>query len=78
MLLMSSTLEHILAQRITCKLYAPFEGERGTSPLRNGKFTIAKLKSPRLSWILGETMQFFMDKSKSKYGAVVYYCFLLF
>ena len=31
LLLKSPTLEHILAKRISCELYAPYAGERGTS-----------------------------------------------
>ena len=31
--------------------------------IRNGKLTVSKLKSSRLSYILVETMSFVMDKS---------------
>ena len=34
--------------------------------IKNGKLTISKLKSFRLSQTLDETIQFVMDKSKSK------------
>ena len=63
LLLKSSTLKHMytLAKQISCEIYTPLE-EEGS---RNGKFTISKLKSPRLSEILDETMSFVMDKSKS-------------
>ena len=36
--------------------------------ITNGKLTISKLKSPRLSYNLVETMQFVMNKFKSKKG----------
>ena len=45
-------------------MYTPSEARRGTSPSKNGKFTISKSKSSRLSLILEETNLFETDRSK--------------
>ena len=37
LLLKSLILEHILAKRVSCEIYTPYEGERGISTSRNGK-----------------------------------------
>ena len=51
-------------------IYTKGRGVRNIS-IKNGKFTITKLKSSRLSKILDEIMPFVIDKSKSKIGASV-------
>ena len=45
LLLQSLTLKHTLAKRIRCEIQTPLKRERGTSPSRNVKLTISKLKS---------------------------------
>ena len=66
--------------RKTNKLQNIYTIGRGSrkSPSRNGKLTILKLKSSRLSLILDGTMIFVMDKSKSKMRASVSKEFALF
>ena len=49
-------------------MHTPSEGERRTSPSRNGKLTISKIKADPFILNLVETMPFVMDKSKSKKG----------
>ena len=77
LLFKSSTLEHSLAKPISCEMYTPFEGERGTSSSRNKKLTISNLKLS-IYHILVETMPFVMDKPKSKKEASVSENFALF
>ena len=43
------TFEHTLAKRISCEIYSPYKRERGTSPSRNGKWTISK--SSLCNWL---------------------------
>ena len=63
---------------MSCEIYTPYEGERGTSQSGKGKFTVSKLKSSHLSSILDETLPFDVDKFKSKIGASVSEEFALF
>ena len=52
-------------------MYTPYKVRLGTSPSRNGKLSISKSKSSRLSYILGEHLSLDVDKLKSKNGASV-------
>ena len=61
-----------------CVLGGGGGGGRRKSLSINRKLTISKLNLSRLSQILDETMQFVMDKSKSKKGASVSKKFDLF
>ena len=54
------------------RIFYTISGARNISiNIINGKLTISKLKSPRLSYNLVETMPFVINKFKSKKGALV-------
>ena len=50
--LKSETSLQTLAYRTSCEMYMPYDGAKGTSPSRKGKFTIGNEKSSLLSYIL--------------------------
>ena len=60
------------------EMYTPYEVRRGTSPSRNGKWTISKSNSSRLASILVETVQLDIHRFKSQKGGSVSEEFALF
>ena len=73
-MLKSATRLDALAKRMSWEIYTPKDVERGTSPSKNGKLTISKSKSSRLSFILVETISLDIDKCKSD---CFVYCFII-
>ena len=70
LVLKTLTFEHVLAKRTSCEIYTAYKGVRGASPTRNGKLTISKSKSSRLSLILDETMPLAYGKVQVQKGSL--------